>query len=46
VPPPWRCPDCDTLWIAQDPVTPAEGDGEVADHVAWTWKRFEELTPD
>jgi hypothetical protein len=46
LPPPWRCSSCETLWIAQEPVTGAEGDREVAEQVTWTWKRFEGLTPD
>jgi hypothetical protein len=46
LPPPWRCPDCQTLWIPQEPVTTAEDDREVAEQVIWTWRRFEELTPD
>jgi hypothetical protein len=45
LPPPWRCPDCGTLWFAQEPTTGPEGDGEVAERVTWTWTRFEDLTP-
>jgi hypothetical protein len=46
LPPPWRCPDCGALWIAQGPTSAnPEGDREVAEHVTWTWARFEDLTP-
>jgi hypothetical protein len=48
-PPPWRCPECDTLWVPQDDAGTAEvvPEGrEVAEHVSWTWRRFESLTPD
>lgn len=46
LPPPWRCPECDTLWMAQDnePVPDSEN-GEVPNEVTWTWRRFETLTP-
>jgi hypothetical protein len=48
LPPPWRCPACNTLWMAQDdePMPGEVGDREVPERVTWTWKRFEELTPD
>ena len=47
-PPPWRCPECDTLWVPQDEegtadVTPAGR--EVVPEVSWRWRRFEALTP-
>ena len=48
-PPPWRCPECDTLWMAQDEAGTAEATPpgrEVVSEVSWTWKRFESLTPD
>lgn len=47
-PPPWRCPECDTLWVPQDEAGTAEvvPEGrEVREQVSWTWRRFEELTP-
>jgi hypothetical protein len=47
-PPPWRCPECDTLWVPQDEAGTAEvvPEGrEVREHVSWTWRRFGELTP-
>ena len=48
LPPPWRCPECDRLWMAQAVDEPDDGGAlrEVGELVGWTWHPFESLTPD
>ena len=47
-PPPWRCPQCDTLWVPQDEDDTASTTPpgrEVQEFVGWRWRRFDSLTP-